>query len=129
MHQGDLFRQFMSKSPVNLAMLDTGMNYLLASERWIQEMASGEGNLVGRNHYDVIKNQPAHWREAYERALTGHSEKFEQDIFYPPRRQAGLDTMGSFPLVQSFQHHRRGNHFRGNDYPAQKKLTKSATGL
>ncbi|KPP96143.1 MAG: Signal transduction histidine kinase [Bacteroidetes bacterium HLUCCA01] len=84
MHQGDLFRQFMSKSPVNLAMLDTGMNYLLASERWIQEMASGEGNLVGRNHYDVIKNQPAHWREAYERALTGHSEKFEQDIFIRP---------------------------------------------
>ncbi|MCC5926594.1 MAG: PAS domain-containing protein [Bacteroidetes bacterium] len=82
--QDELFNQFMRKSPVTLAMLDTDMKYLLTSERWNKEMASGEKQLVGRSHFDVIRNQPAHWREAYERALTGHSEKFEQDIFIRP---------------------------------------------
>jgi PAS domain S-box-containing protein len=82
--QEELFNQFMRKSPVTLAMLDTDMNYLLTSNRWNKEMASGEKNLVGQSHYEVIRNQPAHWQEAYQRALTGHSEKFEQDIFIRP---------------------------------------------
>lgn len=82
--QDELFNQFMRKSPVTLAMLDTDMNYLLTSERWVKEMASGNDDLVGKSHFDVIRNQPAHWLEAYQRALTGHSEKFEQDIFIRP---------------------------------------------
>lgn len=79
-----LFNQFMTKTPVTLAMLDNDMNYLLTSERWIQDMASGVTEIIGRNHYDIIKNQPPHWVDAYQRGLKGHSEKFEQDILIRP---------------------------------------------
>jgi PAS domain S-box-containing protein len=80
----ELFTQFMVKSPVSMAMLDSEMNYLLTSQRWIDEMAGEKRNLIGKNHFDIIKNQPPHWLQAYERALTGHSESFEQDIFIRP---------------------------------------------
>jgi PAS domain S-box-containing protein len=79
-----LFTQFMVKSPVSVAMLDSDMNYLLTSQRWIDEMAGEVHDLIGKNHFKIIKNQPAHWLEAYERALTGHNESFEQDIFIRP---------------------------------------------
>jgi PAS domain S-box-containing protein len=79
-----LFTQFMVKSPVSVAMLDSQMNYLLTSQRWIDEMAGEARDLIGKNHFAVIKNQPPHWLQAYERALGGHSESFEQDIFIRP---------------------------------------------
>lgn len=79
-----LFNQFVSKAPVTMAMFDTDMNYLLASERWMMEITDGNHRLQDRNHYEVLKNQPPHWLEAHQRALKGHTEKIEQDIFIRP---------------------------------------------
>jgi PAS domain S-box-containing protein len=79
-----LFHQFVSKAPVTMAMFDTDMNYLLASERWMVEITDGNTKLQGRNHYEILKNQPPHWIEAHQRAMKGHAEKIEQDIFIRP---------------------------------------------
>ena len=50
-----------------MAIADTGMNNLLASERWSRNSLRPKETWLALINYDVIKNQPAHWREAIRR--------------------------------------------------------------
>lgn len=79
-----LFLQFVTSTPVAVAMFDSRMNYLLVSDRWVSDFKVNRGEIIGRSHYEVFPNQPHHWIASHQRALKGHAEKFEQDIFIHP---------------------------------------------
>ncbi len=68
-----LLRLFIEWAPVPLAMFDRQMRYLAVSRRW-QESFGFEGqDIIGRAHYEVMPEVPAHWRDQHRRALAGQS--------------------------------------------------------
>lgn len=79
-----LFLQFVTKTPVALAMFDNDMNYLMISERWAQDFQMQPDECIGKNYYELFKNQPKHWEEAHKKALSGSHERFEQDVLVRP---------------------------------------------
>ncbi len=62
---------FVRYAPVSIAMLDANMNYLMCSQKWIDENSRGYTNLIGRNHFRVNPDLPVEWKELHEQALQG----------------------------------------------------------
>lgn len=68
--------------PVGIIVVDTQMNYLCFSNRYLQEHRLNEEDLIGKNHYDVVKDLPEHWKIGHKRCLTtGIPEKNDDDFF------------------------------------------------
>jgi PAS domain S-box-containing protein len=84
-----LMRLFVDRVPVAVAMFDPEMRYLLTSQRWLQEYGVEEGEVLGRRHYDVFPETPAHWHEAHRQALAGHTVQSAEDRL--PRRDGRVD--------------------------------------
>ncbi len=72
---------FIKNSPAALAMLDTDMNYLLASDKWYKDFNIEPGSVIGKNHYELFPHLPARWKEIHSRCLKGNIEKCEEDTF------------------------------------------------
>jgi PAS domain S-box-containing protein len=79
-----LFQQFFVNTPIAVAMFDTDMKYVMVSDRWVADFKIKRENLIGESHYKIFPNQPQHWVSSHARALKGHADKFEQDIFIHP---------------------------------------------
>lgn len=58
-------------SPVALAMFDRDMRYLYVSQRWLTEFGLVGQAVIGRLHYELFPNLPAHWKVHHQRALAG----------------------------------------------------------
>lgn len=79
-----LFQQFFVNTPIAVAMFDTDMKYVMVSDRWVADFKIKRENIIGESHYEIFPNQPQHWISSHVRALKGHADKFEQDIFIHP---------------------------------------------
>ncbi len=82
-------RLFIEHAPAAIAMLDQHMNYLSVSRRWLADYRLYEGDIIGRSHYEIFPDLPAHWREIHQRCLQGAVEKREADAF--PRQDGTVD--------------------------------------
>ena len=74
------WRQFVDQAPVAMLMLDRNMVHLASSCRWIELIGHEEAG-IGRFHYDVFTELPAHWKEAHRRALSGETVRAEEEVF------------------------------------------------
>ncbi|WP_370263572.1 ATP-binding protein [Limnobacter sp.] len=72
------------QAPVPLAMLDTQMNYVAASSRWVSTFTQSKGSLVGKNHYEVVPNLHERWRQAHRAGLEGQSLSATSDPWIAP---------------------------------------------
>jgi PAS domain S-box-containing protein len=72
---------FIQHAPIGIAMFDRDMNYLATSDRWIAEHGKGDIALIGRNHYDLFPDLPAHWRSLHQQGLAGTTLKNDQDLW------------------------------------------------
>ncbi len=77
----DLLQLFIDRAPAALAMFDREMRYLAVSRRWREEYLQGEGDLIGRSHYEMVPDLPERWREAHRRGLAGETLKAEEERF------------------------------------------------
>ena len=72
---------FIERAPACLAMFDTEMRYLAASQRWKDEFHLGGRSIDGVSHYELFPNVPQRWREAHQRALAGEVLNHEEDHY------------------------------------------------
>ena len=77
----ELLQLCIERAPAALAMFDREMRYLTVSRRWREEYLKGEGNVIGRSHYEIVPDIPERWREAHRRALAGETLKSDEEQF------------------------------------------------
>lgn len=75
-------RLFIKQAPIGMAMLDTSMNYLATSDRWLADYGGNRAELVGCNHYALFPDLPAAWRNAHERGLAGETVRNDEELWY-----------------------------------------------
>jgi PAS domain S-box-containing protein len=77
-------RLLMEHIPASVAMFDRDLCYLYVSQLWLENFRLTGQEVIGKTHRELFPNDPAHRREAYERALQGEHCKNEEDtITYP----------------------------------------------
>jgi PAS domain S-box-containing protein len=62
---------FFEHAPVSVAMLDRDMCYMGASRRWRETFQIGDAAIAGKGHFELLNHLPGHWRQAYEKCLSG----------------------------------------------------------
>jgi diguanylate cyclase (GGDEF)-like protein/PAS domain S-box-containing protein len=75
------WRHFIDHIPAAVAMLDTNLCYLAVSRRWITDYHLEATSVVGRHHYEVFPEIPAHWRTIHRECLTGKIASREAERF------------------------------------------------
>jgi PAS domain S-box-containing protein len=82
-------RLFITHAPAPVVMFDRDLRYLVVSDRWAKDFRLNLGDLTGRLHYEVFPDIPDHWKQIYQRCLSGATESCERDQF--PRADGTLD--------------------------------------
>lgn len=72
---------FIQQAPSAIAMFDTNMCYLAASQKWYEDYGIQEDNVIGKSHYDVFPEIGENWKANYEECLKGEVLKSEEDRF------------------------------------------------
>ncbi len=85
-YKDSLLRFFVKHTPAAIAMLDKDLNYIMYSDRWVQDYRLEDEELIGRNHYEVFEDVPEKWKKVHQRCLRGVTESCEED---PYRRADG----------------------------------------
>lgn len=71
---------FIAQAPRAMAMFDTNMVHLAASEKWITDFAYNE-EVIGRSFYDVFQTIDDKWKKIHQKCLLGSSDSGEEDFF------------------------------------------------
>ena len=74
-------RRLVDSAPVALAMFDGDMRYLAISDRFRKDFNMGDGELIGRCHYDLFPEIPERWKQVHRRCLAGATERDLEDSF------------------------------------------------
>ncbi|QQL50385.1 hybrid sensor histidine kinase/response regulator [Mucilaginibacter ginkgonis] len=77
----DLMEKFISSAPVSIAMFDTNMNYIAASQIWMASYNIDVNSIIGKSHFEVFSEIPDEWRDYLKRCLNGESFTKEKDHF------------------------------------------------
>ncbi len=86
-----LLRQFIKYAPAAVAMFDTEMRYVQASDRWLTDYGLKGVNLIGRSHYEVFPDMSEQWKQIHRRVLAGAIESRDEDSFF--RSDGTLDWL------------------------------------
>ncbi|WP_088894914.1 PAS domain S-box protein [Leptolyngbya ohadii] len=77
-----LLRLFIQYAPAGIAMLDSEMRYLMASQQWVNEyQLDSIESLLNRSHYEVFPEIPETWRQIHRQCLAGAIERGDEDLF------------------------------------------------
>ncbi len=80
-HQQGQLRKFIEHTPAAVAMFDTEMNYVAASQRWLEDYHLQAQSLLGRSHYEVFPEIGPEWKAIHQRCLEGAVESRDEDMF------------------------------------------------
>ncbi|MBD3749357.1 MAG: PAS domain S-box protein [Sphingobacteriales bacterium] len=66
-----LNRNFVQQAPLALAMFDENLNYLAASDKWIEDYNLVGKEIIGVNHYDLFPEIGDDWKKIHQECLAG----------------------------------------------------------
>jgi PAS domain S-box-containing protein len=77
-------RRFVQAAPMSICMCDNELRVMMASASWIAEHGLTEGEVLGRNIYEIQSWVPEKWRLMHRRVLRGESMSHESDPYDSP---------------------------------------------
>ncbi len=80
-HSEHLFRMFVEHTPAAVAMFDTEVRYLAASQRWYKDYGLEGKNIIGKSHYEIFPEIPLRWKRIHQRVLAGEPLRTDEDSF------------------------------------------------
>lgn len=83
-HREERFRYIMKHNPNAIAVYDKDLNYIMVSDRYLEDYGIQDHHVVGRHHYEVFPEVPERWRAVHRRVLAGTVERAEVDSFIRP---------------------------------------------
>ncbi|HEX8310941.1 MAG TPA: PAS domain S-box protein, partial [Chthoniobacteraceae bacterium] len=87
----ELLREFIRHTPAAIAMMDSELRYMQASERWIKDYHLDGREIIGHSHYEIFPDAPERWKEIHQRVLKGAVESCDEDPF--PRADGGMEWL------------------------------------
>ncbi len=76
-----LLQLFIENAPVALAMFDREMRYVSVSRKWLEDYGLVDREVIGRSHYEVVRDMPERWKEGHRRGMAGERVHVEEDRF------------------------------------------------
>jgi len=77
----DNLTNIISATPTAIAVLDTKMCYIAASQKWVDDYGLQEKEILGRSHYELFPEIGEEWKAIHADCLRGNVHKNEQDKF------------------------------------------------
>ncbi|WP_304067528.1 PAS domain-containing sensor histidine kinase [Pedobacter glucosidilyticus] len=74
-------QQFVKQAPSAIAMFDTNLHYLAASNKWIDDYKLNGLDIIGKSHYEIFPEIGEDWKKIHQNCLQGVSQKCEEDKF------------------------------------------------
>lgn len=74
-------QQFIEQAPSAIAMFDTHLYYLAASNKWIDDYNLKGRDIIGKSHYEIFPEIGEDWKRIHQECLKGKSQKCEEDKF------------------------------------------------
>jgi PAS domain S-box-containing protein len=78
------FRYILKHDPNAIAVFDTELRYIFASDRYLHDYGVKDWDIVGKHHYEVFPEIPQRWREIHQRVLAGEILRSDRDSFERP---------------------------------------------
>lgn len=75
---------FVAHAPAAVAMLDTDMKYIAASNKWVEDYQLRDKQVIGTSHYELFANVDDDRRARHKRILNGAIERKEEDTYRLP---------------------------------------------
>jgi PAS domain S-box-containing protein len=72
---------FIAQAPLAIAMFDTNMCYLAASQKWITDYQLEGKNIIGCSHYDIFPEIGEDWKSIHAACLKGEINKCDEAAF------------------------------------------------
>ncbi len=76
-----LNRIFVNQSPNAIAMFDTNMRYIAASEKWVTDYGLTGREIIGVSHYDIFPEIGEDWKQHHRECLKGAINKCDEAPF------------------------------------------------
>lgn len=78
--QEETLRLLIKYAPANIAMFDQNMNYLMITQRGVDDCHIGSiESVLGRSHYEILPFA-TEWRDIHQRCLAGAIEKSNESL-------------------------------------------------
>ncbi|MEQ8414357.1 MAG: PAS domain S-box protein [Imperialibacter sp.] len=74
-------RVFIEQAPSAIAMFDTEMRYLAASEKWKEDYGIKDKQILGVSHYDIFPEIGDEWKKIHAECLQGAINKVDEAPF------------------------------------------------
>jgi two-component system cell cycle sensor histidine kinase/response regulator CckA len=74
-----LLRQFVQHTPAAVAMFDTDMRCIQASDRWLADYGLEGRDIAGLSYLAMFPELPDRWKELHHNVLAGATEQCERD--------------------------------------------------
>lgn len=78
---GERWRAFLQQMPLASALIDTGMQFLFASDRFKEDFALVDADVLALRLTDVFQQDVARWQEILRQCLGGESTESAEELF------------------------------------------------
>ncbi|MCZ2132758.1 MAG: PAS domain S-box protein [Bacteroidetes bacterium] len=75
---------FVRETPMNLAMLDRELRYIVVSQHWLDYFGKTDEEIIGKPHHEILPGMPEVWYEQHLRGLEGELYKSDEDLWEMP---------------------------------------------